>query len=199
MKKLALVLVALSFFARTARADDPPKKKKKEEPTLEAHGLFSMPLLLGVDTAITDTTTGTGFFCGVRPEYIRAWATRDGLGFGVGPYIDLAGSTGTSQLWLGGGLTAVGYFGHLGVAASGGIDSDWFHSTPYASPVVGLFVGFRTPVDGGNVDFPFGVRVDLRPSTSALMPTTVIVSAQIDIFVAFTVGFLYAMTAGLRN
>ncbi len=180
-----------------AHADDAPKKKSA--PPLEPYGFFSLPYLFGVDTAIAGSDVGTGFLLGVRPEYIRAWTREDtSLGFGFGPYVEFQGSTGTSQVWLGGGASLVGYFGSFGVALSGGLDVDWLHAVPEASPVVGMFIGFRTAWSGTGCDFPFGLRIDYHPPLGPL-PSVILVSAQLDLAVAFTVGFLGAMMKGLSN
>jgi hypothetical protein len=191
-------LAALVGFATAAHAEPDAKPKV----TLEGEGLFSIPFLFGVDAALASPSTSTGFVFGLRPEYIRAWtSSKDpSFGFGVGPYAEFLGSFGTSQIWLGGGATIVGYFGHLGVAASGGLDVDWFHADAHASPSVGLFVGLRTSdtkLDG--FDLPFGVRVDVHPSVDAPAPTTVIVSAQLDIATLLVGGFLYAVMRGLSH
>jgi hypothetical protein len=189
LRSVAAALVAF-LVAPAALADDAPKPKPKPpEPKLEGASFFSMPFLFGVDAALAGTTTSTGFFWGFRPEVVFGWRQKhaDGapLGFGFGPYANIVGSTGTSQVWLGGGGTVVGYFGHLGVAASAGLDADWWHSSPSASPVVGLFVGFRTTELGG-LDAPLGLRVDYRPPVGVL-PSTVIVSTQLDLLVGFAV------------
>lgn len=173
----------------------------KPENKLESISFFSMPLLFGADAAIHPTTTSTGFFWGLRPELIAGWRESHPsgapLGFGVGGYGEIVGSTGTSQVWFGGGATVVGYFGYLGVAASAGIDIDWVHAVPNASPVFGLFVGFRT-ADIGRIDFPFGLRVDYRPSLGDV-PTTVIVSAQLDLLVGLGSLVVGGMVHGLMH
>ncbi len=187
----------MTSSARAQSDAHPPSK-----PSLAAEGLFSAPFLFGIDAAIAKAGTSTGFVFGLRPEYVRAWTSpaHPSLGFGIGGYIEALGSFGTSQIWLGGGGTLVGYFGHLGVALSGGLDADWFHADASASPNVGLFVGFRTADFAiGGVDIPFGVRVDVRPSVDGVVPPTVIVSAQLDVATLLTVGFLAAMTRGLTH
>ena len=189
------LLAAMLAVAAAPPATKPPEKK------LESESFFSMPLLFGADAALYPTSTSTGFFWGIRPELIAGWreshATGAPLGFGLGGYGELVGSTGTSQIFLGGGATVVGYFGPLGVAASAGVDVDWVHATPNASPVFGLFVGFRT-AEIGRLDFPFGLRVDYRPSLGDV-PTTVIVSAQLDLLVGLGALMAVGLTRGLMH
>ena len=70
-----------------------------------------MPSLSGGDVAFEPTQTSSGFVMGTRPDLVFAWTKRDEktttYGFGFGPYAEALGSTGTSQIWLGGGATAV--------------------------------------------------------------------------------------------
>jgi hypothetical protein len=191
--KLARALACVLIMSPAiASADEQPKKPAPFEP----HTQVSIPLLFGVDSALTSPSTSTGFFFGWRPEVIFMWTQRHSLGFGIGPYVEGAGSFGTHQIWLGGGASVVGYFGSLGVAISGGLDVDFLHADPSASPVVGLFVGYRTQeLDG--IDLPFGVRVDVRPAVGAL-PTTIIVSAQLDLALGAVVAFLASVMHGIH-
>ncbi len=190
----AILALSSSSSSATAEPPHPPKKWVKSD------SFLSLPFVFGVDTAlVNNTTTSTGFFWGWRPELIFAWVEggKDPpLGFGVGPYTEIVGSTGTSQVWLGGGATVVGYIGRVGVAASAGIDSDWVRAVPNASAVFGLFVGFRTAELGG-IDLPFGVRVDYRPSMGDV-PTTIIVSAQLDLLVGLAAVTLTPLLRGLN-
>ncbi|HEY1959834.1 MAG TPA: hypothetical protein VGH28_29695 [Polyangiaceae bacterium] len=174
------------FLPSTALADSPKKR-----PAFEEQARFSAPFILGVDAALTSPSTATGFYGGVRPELVFAWSKEDvrsTAGFGFGPYANFGGSTGTSQIWLGGGATAVLYVGIFGVALSGGIDCDWLRAVPNASPVVGLFAGFR-PRRIDDIDFPLGLRVDFRPPLGDV-PATFIVSAQVDVIGFVAVGML---------
>lgn len=159
-----------------------------------------MPLLLGGDVAFEPTETSSGFVIGARPELIFAWTKSDEktttYGFGFGPYIEAMGSTGTSQIWLGGGATAVFYRRWFGVALSGGLDCDWLHANPNASPVISLFAGLR-PTSLAGVDFPVGLRVDFRPPVGDV-PATMIFALQLD-FAGLAVGFFAALTHGLNN
>ena len=177
-RRVRVRVALLGLLVPSVASADPPKKKP---PGFEEQMRFSAPFILGVDAALTSPSTATGFYGGVRPELIFSWSkddVRTTAGFGFGPYANFGGSTGTSQIWLGGGATAVLYFGIFGVALSGGIDCDWFHAVPNASPVVGLFAGLRPRgVDG--IDFPLGLRFDFRPPLGDV-PATFIVSAQID-------------------
>ena len=183
-----------AILAAAAPAND--KEKPPPAPKLESNGYFSMPFLFGGDVAYT-TPTSSGFFWGWRPELIAAWrehlpaGSGAPLAVGVGAYGEIVGSTGTSQIFLGAGATVVGYFGRVGLAASAGLDIDWFHATPYTSPVLGAFVGYRTAENGG-LDTPFGLRIDVRPALGVL-PTTVIISAQLDVIMALGEVLLFAM------
>lgn len=169
------------------------------EPAFVENTKVSVPFLFGVDAAITDTTTSTGFVFGWRPEVTFAWmhsTESSTLGIGLGPYAETVGSFGTSQIWLGGGASVVGYFGKLGVALSGGLDVDFLHAEPSASPVVGLFVGLRPPnLDG--IDIPFGLRVDFRPAVFGL-PATVIVAAQLDLVLGLAAAFFSTVMRGFN-
>jgi hypothetical protein len=181
---VATILVAM---APAVAAADAPK--------------VSLPFLFGVDAALVDPQTSTGFVFGWRPEVIFAWTQPDSagtsrLGIGVGPYAESVGSFGTHQIWFGGGASVVGYFGKLGVALSGGLDVDFLHAEPSASPVFGLFVGLR-PSDLGGVDIPFGIRVDVRPPVFGL-PTTIIITAQLDLVLGGVVAFFSAIGNGMR-
>jgi hypothetical protein len=146
---------------------------------LDLQPVFSAPLLFGVDASLASGTTATGFYFGWRPELLATWTRSRKLGFGIGPYANVIDSTGTSQVWLGGGLSLVGYFGKLGVGISGGADCAWLNSVPSAVPVIGGFVGFRM-IQELAFDLPFGVRVDVRPATD-VVPLSIAVSAQVDI------------------
>ena len=187
-----LVVSTVVLFATPAFA---------KPPAFEEHAKFSLPLLLGEDTAIAGPVTSTGFVYGVRPELVFAWVAqnldRAPFAIGVGPYAEAVGSTGTSQVWLGGGASIVGYLRYVGVALSVGLDADWYHAVPNASPVFGLFVGVRTAGFEWPFDFPYGLRVDVRPAFGPL-PTTVIISAQLDL-TAPPVGFLYAIARGMSH
>lgn len=110
---------------------------------LDLAPLFSAPLLFGGDVSVASASTPNGFYFGFRPEILATWSYDRRLGFGIGPYANAIDSTGTSQVWLGGGLTLAGYFGKLNVALSGGVDCVWLNSVPSAVPVLGGFVGFR--------------------------------------------------------
>ena len=147
---------------------------------LDLQPAFSAPLLFGGDVSLASGSTPNGFYFGWRPEILATWTRSRELGFGIGPYANILDSTGTSQVWLGGGLTLNGYFGKLGVAVSGGADCVWLHSVPSAVPVIGGFIGFRMIQEELAFDFPFGVRVDVRPATD-VVPLSVAVSAQLDI------------------
>jgi len=186
------------FNASDARADDAKPSSSGEN--LTSHGFFSLPMLFGVDTALAGNEVGTGFLWGFRPEYVFAWATGEEhpLGFGIGPYAEFSGSTGTSQIWLGGGATVVGYFGMVAVAASGGLEIDWLHAAPNASPVVGVFVGVRNAGSDECCDFPFGLRVDYHPPLGPL-PSVIQVSAQVDWILGLGVGFFGAIVKGMRD
>ena len=195
-------LLATMIAAATPDASQ-TQEPKKPPPShaLEGETFFSIPMILGADVALTPSETSSGFFWGIRPELLAAWRQRNTvdapLGLGVGVYAEAVGSAGTAQIFLGGGATIAGYFGHLGVAASGGVDVDWWHATPYPSPVMGLFVGFRTAELKG-FDMPFGVRVDYRPPIGPL-PSTVIIAAQLDVFVGAGAAFMGAMIAGMLH
>jgi len=190
LRRHLLPAVAAFLLPSAARADAPPAK------TLESQRFLSLPLLAGVDVADTSPTSSTGFYWGIRPEYVFAWtrprANTAPLGVGLGPYVEATASTGTSQVWVGGGGTVVGYFGRFGVAASGGVDVDWVRALPSASPVFGLFLGFRTAELSG-LDLPFGLRVDVRPGLG-IVPTTVIVSAQLDALMALALAMFTAIS-----
>ncbi len=101
-----------------------------EATEIESHVVVSAPLILGVDASLEPTTTSTGAYLGVRPARFCVGLGR--FAFGFGPYASFAASTGTSQVWLGGGGTIVGYFGSLGVALSGGGECDWLR--PHRAP-----------------------------------------------------------------
>jgi hypothetical protein len=146
---------------------------------LDFQPAFSAPLLFGADASFASPSTATGFYFGWRPELILTFTRSRKLGFGIGPYVEAIDSTGTNQVWMGGGLTFVGYFGKLGVALSGGGDCVWLASMPYAVPTLGAFVGFRN-VQELAFDIPLGIRVDVRPP-SDIVPTSFAVSAQLDI------------------
>lgn len=195
LRPRCLVAAVAALLLPSVALASPPDSK------LGSARYFSLPLLFGADGAFTHSTTSTGFFWGARPEYVLGWTAshpRGGArGFGVGPYAELAGSTGTSQVWLGGGGTFVGYFGHLGIAASAGLDADWVRAVPDASAVFGLFAGFRTAELGG-MDLPFGLRVDFRPAMGDV-PTTVIVSAQLDLLLGGGLAMVAAVMPGLRG
>jgi hypothetical protein len=184
----ALVLIATPAIADDTKPSKPAYFKERTK--------VSMPFLFGADVALVDPNASTGFVFGWRPEVIFAFL-HDEHGFGVGPYIDTVGSFGTHQIWLGGGGTIVGYFGVFGVALSAGLDCDFLHAEPNASPVFGLFAGIR-PSDIDATDLPLGLRVDVRPSVGVL-PTTIIVSAQLDLIFGTSAAFLGALAKGLSH
>jgi hypothetical protein len=185
-----LAAMFVPLLATIVAAGAVPPEPPPPSHALESTRFFSAPMLFGVDAAIAGSQTSTGFFWGFRPELLAGWRQKGievPYGVGVGGYAEIVGSTGTSQIFLGGGATIAGYFGRLGIAASAGLDVDWYHASPNASPVVGLFIGYRT-AEFGTVDIPFGVRVDYRPPLGPL-PSTVAVTLQLDLFVGATVAF----------
>jgi hypothetical protein len=172
----------------------------EDKPGLEEKTVVSLPYLFGADLAFTSPSTTAGFYWGWRPELVFMWTHARSLGIGIGPYAQLGGSFGTSQIWLGGGGTLVGYFGGFSVALSGGLDVDFLHADPFAAPVVGLFVGYRTPrLDLLNLpfDLPFGARVDVHPAFGTV-PTTVILSAQLDLALGAVTAFFDAVSKNIH-
>ncbi|HEY0251955.1 MAG TPA: hypothetical protein VGC41_10535 [Kofleriaceae bacterium] len=122
-----------------------------------------------------------GFAYGVRPELI---VTRDVIhpSFGIGPYLEVGRD---SDLYGGGGLTLVRYGHLLAFAASFGVDAihhDAGHGDSWHPQLVAsAFFGFRELWDSdAPLDAPFGIRLDVRPGTSAL-PTTITASLSFDL------------------
>jgi hypothetical protein len=140
----------------------------------------SLPLLLGVDHRF-GSTPGTPFAIGVRPELLLAFADNR---FAAGAYGDAVAEHGGSSL-LGGGASAVAYFGSFGLALSAGADRRSGAGTARVSPTLGGFFGLRASHsemtdNGWPLELPFGLRVDARPGSSGA-PTSLAVQLQLDV------------------
>lgn len=125
-----------------------------------------------------------GFASSLRPELMFA-ADVDRPLVGVGPYLQLAviaapSATSDHETLLGGGVTAVLYSrAGLAVAGSLGLETGSLGAGWHRQLAVSLFAGFRDS-ELGQIDMPFGVRLEARPGTDAL-PATAVASLSLDL------------------
>lgn len=157
--------------------------------------LVSLPLIVGGTTR--PGPNGGGFAIGVRPELIvglihdRIGEPRSGFGFGgYLSALTISGEISRETLYGVGG-TLVLYTGDFGVAVSGGVDGPATGGSPLAT--IGGFIGFRGDHDMGDIDLPFGLRVDGR--LGPFNQQSITVAGQIDLMALVMGGVAFAALA----
>ena len=143
---------------------------QEESSPRSVRALVSVPVGLGY--ARIDGDGGLGI--ALRPEVIVV-ANRQRPPVGIGAFLELVGYGDTRV--LGGGLTLANY---PLPALSFGADAVFVDGEMHPQLVISGFLGFRSNEDLiGPFDFPVGLRVDVRPSTSHV-PGSVVTSLSID-------------------